>query len=799
MSIKVKNKTLAILVVVLSLFVCLFVTESSGKSKAYESVSFFGSQQKYYQSQLEGSQLVFYNALVKMDDEGRFMRGENYLLTDRDGVNSLSGEIDAYLNGDGTLMRNFVTALNSFRFDNCHLFFVDFEKVELNVYQSASGYSLQIGAGREKTYLLPQFAETDVSEKVFDFNHAVTTFVSDATVGLTDTESKIKAINNALLNAVELDFLGEETTDEKYETSAYSAIIDKKATSCGFSELFGLCMEELGVDCVKVFGKVINGGKIYTHYWNNVKLGDKWLGVDVATNKTLANSERFLLCDSDDFTYNHYPVTNVVSGAGELQYPELYKDENKFTTAADPEKPNYSSITPKSLQTEVHAVGFKYMIILKFDTAMTVKDESLPVVVNYTYQTYDGEVIDEQTLRTSTVLDQDSVMWLDVMNTLSFNFTASDLYEHNAVRYTFSVENLVSAENGLSPVTFSGTFARRNIYSDVITDNSQLYETVIDPTLKDNTRLDIQGWEYVKPDNSKGVVNKNQLESLMLIGSTDSEVKKHYSVINGLNNNSLVSASAVGVDLYLCGYKAVIPQNKSLKVTFGFPENCVPTDNLTFKIYSYSRTASGDYDYDNPVEIPCVVTRYGITVEIESEGLFVACAFNADNVKPTKKSVNCFVVDGLGTINQNSNGEIFTLGEGESATLNFEPESGFVVEYALINGVETAVENNAITISYQDLSSSNTVAVSFAESSVLAAEQAAGVANVKRQYLEKALSKIEPKSENSSDALRIKSVVIVGLCAFLIVSLAVVIIVFAIKNNKDEQAAAAEKNGGSPS
>lgn len=103
-----------------------------------------------------------------------------------------------------------------------------------------------------------------------------------------------------------------------------SSFLNKKASSNGFAHLFKRLCNNVGVECVVIKGTMKNSLKFIgrkpgfiNHWWNAVKLNDKWCLVDVALGSgsidiksekfIRAYNEAYFLTLPDLFVLNHFP------------------------------------------------------------------------------------------------------------------------------------------------------------------------------------------------------------------------------------------------------------------------------------------------------------------------------------------------------------------------------------------------------------------------------------------------------------------------------------------------------------
>ena len=145
------------------------------------------------------------------------------------------------------------------------------------------------------------------------FDDTLNQALSGAPQGASDFELEVYA-NDYLVSNCVYDKEAAKTGDIiANENDAYGALVDKKAVCEGYARAFQLLCNNLGIDCINVFGN----GESEPHQWNCVKLEDEWYEVDVTWN------------DSDDedglTTYDYLNITSNEISVNHSKVP-LYKD-----------------------------------------------------------------------------------------------------------------------------------------------------------------------------------------------------------------------------------------------------------------------------------------------------------------------------------------------------------------------------------------------------------------------------------------------------------------------------------------
>ena len=127
-------------------------------------------------------------------------------------------------------------------------------------------------------YIENQEEEEDIKVKIKDI------IENNITESMSTTD-KVRAIDSYIKNNVDVD-------DDLNNNSIYSALIEGKTNSIGFSRLTYRILREIDVE-----SKMING-KVYgnNHSWNLVNIDGTWLHLDITGDK-LFKGKYFLITD----------------------------------------------------------------------------------------------------------------------------------------------------------------------------------------------------------------------------------------------------------------------------------------------------------------------------------------------------------------------------------------------------------------------------------------------------------------------------------------------------------------------
>jgi len=329
--------------------------------------------------------------------------------------------------------------------------------------------------------------------------------------------------------------------------------------------------------------------------------------------------------------------------------------------------------------------------------------------------------------------------------TISFDFTPSKMYNHNMIFYDFDVRGLVNIKDdgtdGVPPVDFTiGARYEDDIACCKIFNDGRLYvNSYAQPSIAMNGDLSTTGWTYEDKDENGNVVTKKVSESqrsqmaLVVTKPNDSNDLTE-AAMSQVGATTTMQSVTYEIDLNICGKIVQIPNGSYMKLNLGIPdgfENLVGKENVKFKLYHFKRNNDGTLNYENPEEIECVFTPYGIIAEVHSFSPYVLVAVDNSKLpaaeRDTSKSIALVNNGHGGKVEGNS---VVTLKENGSTTYTLIPDEGYGVEYATLNGKDVAIEDHKITLTYDQLENSNTLEVGFVAESVKEAEAAEGIVPV---------------------------------------------------------------------
>ncbi len=344
-------------------------------------------------------------------------------------------------------------------------------------------------------------------------------------------------------------------------------------------------------------------------------------------------------------------------------------------------------------------------VTLEYSEDLVPVDESLPVGVQLTGTSSDLADYAKIT----------DITWNAAENKLSFTLAPSKQYIHNCEVYRFVPTNLVSKRSGKVPDEARLSFKMKQVVCSKVFNDGRLYMKVFgapqfvsasDESL--NSFADASGKPIVGDQRSPLmlVVNdttKKEADDMKDALLADPDI--------GLEAGDISASSTYQIDLQMCGLVQKVPSGSFMQVGFGFPDGYGPEDaGVTFTVYHYTRKPNGDID--TVTEVPCVITEYGIIATVNSFSPFMVCAIPASKAS-TDKNLLAYVNGVGGSVDEL---DIVTLASGDSITYNIAADDGYAISRVLLNGNDIKSKVGAdgkLTLTYADLNSSNTLAVSF--------------------------------------------------------------------------------------
>ncbi len=444
---------------------------------------------------------------------------------------------------------------------------------------------------------------------------------------------------------------------------------------------------------------------------------------DGYTQFNIANSSVMYI----QFALIDYAPDTQVHGTGPcISYdPAKLKDSNfavqtevvankGFDTHIAP--PYVKSATP---QTAASIEATKtYNVVITYTENLKLKEEAEKADISVT-------TISESAKKYAEITD---FKWSeDKPDKISFTFTPSGMFDHRSEIYTFIPTNLVGERSGKAPMSVDYYIKNENIVCNKVYGDGRLFiNSYGQPSLVGAGDLSTTGWQY----EDGGYVSENQRSQLMLVATKTSD-KQNSAMIDdvadkaGVEKADILSSQTFEIQMNICKNIVTIPNGSTVQMSFGFPEGYGPDDEgVVFKVYHFKRGDNGKIDYSKTEEVECVVTKFGLVVNVSDFSPFAVVALDKDSVQAPKKSLFARVLSYGGSVKSSTGSTACLVGEGESVTFTVEPEnSKYKVEKVTLNGNDVTLDGNSVSLDYAELSNVNELDVRFVAVSVAEYEQ----------------------------------------------------------------------------
>ena len=297
----------------------------------------------------------------------------------------------------------------------------------------------------------------------------------------------------------------------------------------------------------------------------------------------------------------------------------------------------------------------------------------------------------------------------DGKNRITFDLTFSKMFADDDAMYRIYITGLVGKNSYKEPNYIS--YGASNLIACSFSMNAaKSWDVFARPTLLENSDLSMNGWQ-----TSDGELVSEKLKSRIALVTTRTTQTEKESMNNlmedQLGEQSLITSETYNISLNVCK-KYVVKTGHKLRLSLGFPAGYGPDDaGVTFKAYHFKRDAQGNVT--GVEEIPCVVTQYGLIVTCDSFSPFAIAVTENDGTPVQEKAVIVSSTDG-GIVNgaNREEGNIITLSEGESTTLNIVPNDGYEIESITAFGNILEVSNKDsmdLTVNYEDVKDGNSI------------------------------------------------------------------------------------------
>lgn len=271
------------------------VSTNSEKTSKDETSYSSDINSRYFYNQLSNEQKNIYNGL--QNNKNNLKKGDYVINYGDIFPNSTTEEEGSKKLGD-----DYQTAVEAFIHDNADLFYLDVNKMYLNIERTTkyfqTTHNIYISPATGRTYLSDDFTSTEQIDAANEKIEEIKNIVLNRLTG-TDYQN-ISYIHDFLVNSIEYD-----TTYNALGThSIYGALIEKKCVCEGYMKAFKYLANAAGYECEMMQGTATNSsGQTESHAWNCIKYNGTWYQVDVTWDDPIIIGNGIL---SDTSRYKYF-------------------------------------------------------------------------------------------------------------------------------------------------------------------------------------------------------------------------------------------------------------------------------------------------------------------------------------------------------------------------------------------------------------------------------------------------------------------------------------------------------------
>ena len=227
---------------------------------------------KYFYNQLFGNQKIIYDKMLENKDN---LKLGNYKIEFSDTFSDTLSTDD----GAEQLGKDYQTAIEAFMHDNPELFYIDVNKMLLNIETTTkflrTTHNVYISPASGKTYLSDDFGNVDQIKLAINQVENVKNNIINSLTG-TDYD-KIMKIHDYLVDNIDYD----STYQATGTYNIYGALIGKKCVCEGYAKSLKYLANQAGIKCEIMQGTGTNSsGQTESHAWNCAKIDGIWYEID---------------------------------------------------------------------------------------------------------------------------------------------------------------------------------------------------------------------------------------------------------------------------------------------------------------------------------------------------------------------------------------------------------------------------------------------------------------------------------------------------------------------------------------
>lgn len=242
----------------------------------------------YLYGELNYNSKSFYNSLKNLCSSDEYLfNTKGYDLVKENVITQ--SDVDYYFGGKDDLNDSFNKALIAFEYTNPNIFYLDYKNINLELYKNSEDKNVCYVSTDNSTLLLSDYTDSDaLSNAEVEYNNKIDDFYN-LNKDL-DTKIILKNAYQYVIDNVDYTYMEEDSI--RYDNS-YSALINKKANSVGYSKLYKALLDEFNITSIIECGYFYEGDEIIEHSWNLVRYGSYWYCVDTFLDDVNQSSEKY--------------------------------------------------------------------------------------------------------------------------------------------------------------------------------------------------------------------------------------------------------------------------------------------------------------------------------------------------------------------------------------------------------------------------------------------------------------------------------------------------------------------------
>lgn len=282
---------------------------------------------RYFYEQLAGNSKIIYDKLL--ENKNNLKQGNYKIELKNTFKDTLSQE-----DGKDQLGKDYQTAIEAFIHDNPELFYIDVNKMYLNIETTTkflrTTNNVYISAANGGTYLSNEFPTTDQIVVAINQIETVKNNILNSLSG-TDYE-KIMKIHDYLIDNIEYD----SSYQAVGSYNIYGALIGGKCVCEGYSKSLKYLANEAGIKCEIMQGTATNStGQTESHAWNCAKIDGIWYEIDPTWDDPIIIGDgyktsnifkyKYFLKGTNSFEKDHTLAYQFSENGKSFEYPIISK------------------------------------------------------------------------------------------------------------------------------------------------------------------------------------------------------------------------------------------------------------------------------------------------------------------------------------------------------------------------------------------------------------------------------------------------------------------------------------------